>query len=90
MHAMSVEGLLQRLCRDGRKFCFAECCKNKNCEYNDKFFDSPCKLKGRLIEEFDLHGIGDMEEVAELHALEGSYINLEYSERSDRKTAARR
>lgn len=37
-----------------------------------------CSVKERLIAEFNALGIEDMEEVKDLHALKGSFVNLEY------------
>lgn len=56
----------------------AVCCLNKGNEHCGKCSDSPCKLKERLISEFNELEIADMEEVKSLHALKGSFINLEY------------
>lgn len=67
---------------NGRPFqggcIIAACCQDKGHVYCDKCEDMPCKLKARLIEEFNALGIEDMEEVTELNALRGSYINLAY------------
>lgn len=57
----------------------AACCKDKGCEHNGNFFDTPCRLQKQLIAEFNALGIEDMEEVTGLNALIGSYINLEYA-----------
>lgn len=38
-----------------------------------------CKLKENLIAAFNALGIQDMEEVTELNALKGSFINIEYT-----------
>lgn len=38
-----------------------------------------CKLKKDLIAAFNVLGIQDMEEVTELNALKGSFINIEYA-----------
>lgn len=60
----------------------AACCQNKGHVNCDKCQDPPCKLKARLIIEFNALskalGIEDMEEVTDLNALKGSYINLTY------------
>lgn len=37
-----------------------------------------CDMKAKLIEEFNALNIDDMEEVTELYALRGSFVNLEY------------
>lgn len=57
----------------------ALCCQNKGYEHCDKCSDIPCKLKEKLIGEFNALGIKDMEEVTELNAINGFYINLEYT-----------
>ena len=57
----------------------AACCEDKGCENCGRFFESPCKLKLQLIEEFNALGIEDMEEVTDLNALHGAYINLQYT-----------
>lgn len=41
--------------------------------------DALCKLKKDLLAAFHALHIPDMEEVTELHALKGSFVNLEYS-----------
>ena len=41
--------------------------------------DMPCKLKEKLIAQFNALGIEDMEKVTSLNALKGSFINLEYT-----------
>ena len=61
---------------DGRPFggecVVAECVKNGGCE-------AVCKLKEQLISEFNALGIADMEQLTELNALIGGYINCEYT-----------
>ena len=57
----------------------AVCCQNNGCERCGKCFESACRLKKQLIAEFNALGIKDMEEVTDLNALLGSYINLEYT-----------
>lgn len=42
-------------------------------------FEAPCRLKKQLIAEFNGLGIEDMEEVTDLNALQGAYINLQYT-----------
>ncbi len=68
---------------NGRPFggscMIAVCANNKGCENRGKCFDAPCKLKEQLTAEFRALGIEDMEEVTGLHALKGSFANLEYT-----------
>ena len=56
----------------------AACCGNEGCEHSGKFSEDVCELKEQLIAEFNALGIEDMEEVKNLNALTGSYINLKY------------
>lgn len=68
---------------NGRPFhgdcVIALCCQNKGHEHCDKCSDIPCGLKERLIAEFNALGMKDMGEVTELNAINGFYINLEYT-----------
>ena len=68
---------------DGRPFggscMIALCCKEKGCENCGKSFEASCKMKEELINEFNDLGIEDMQEVKELYALHGGYINLQYT-----------
>ncbi len=57
----------------------ALCCGENQCGNCGSAFAAPCTLKERLIAEFNALGIEDMEEVTELHALHGAYINLQYT-----------
>ncbi len=57
----------------------AVCCEAKGCENCKRAFEAPCQLKKRLVEEFNALGIDDMEEVRNLNALNGAYINLQYT-----------
>lgn len=57
----------------------AACHDDGKCESCCRFFDTPCKLKKQLIAEFNALGIEDMEEVTDLNALHGAYINLQYT-----------
>lgn len=41
--------------------------------------ETPCKLKQQLVTEFNELGIEDMEEITDLNALYGAYINLQYT-----------
>ncbi|HIS75599.1 MAG TPA: DUF3795 domain-containing protein [Candidatus Merdivicinus excrementipullorum] len=63
----------------GGSCVLAACCLEKGCENCGKVFEAPCRLKEELVREFNALGIGDMEEVRDLNALVGSYINLEYT-----------
>lgn len=62
----------------GSSCMLAECCSSNGLEYCDKC-SSVCRLKKQLIEEFNALGIEDMEEVKNLNALKGSFVNLEYT-----------
>lgn len=55
----------------GVECAIAACCR--------KGEDALEKCKGRLIAAFNELNIPDMEEVAELNALKGSFINIEYT-----------
>lgn len=44
-----------------------------------------CMLKQQLIAEYHALGIADMEQVSDLNALKGSYVNLEYTLPSGQK-----
>ncbi len=57
----------------------AACCQKDGCVNSGKCFAAPCNLKKQLIAEFNALGIEDMEEVTDLNALEGAFINLEYT-----------
>lgn len=56
----------------------AACCQKQEYESCQKCAGA-CHLKEQLIAEFNALGIDDMEEVRDLNALSGSYINLEYA-----------
>ncbi|MDE6595223.1 MAG: DUF3795 domain-containing protein [Oscillospiraceae bacterium] len=64
----------------GGKCMIAACCKSRGKERCGSFFasDGSCGMKKQLIAEFNELGIEDMEEVTDLNALSGSFINLEY------------
>ena len=68
---------------NGRPFggscMIAVCCENKGCMNCGKSFEAPCGLKQQLISEFNALGIKDMEEVTDLNALHGEYVNLQYT-----------
>lgn len=57
----------------------AGCCKSGGCENHGKAFEAPCRLKEQLIAEFNALNIPGMEEVKDLNALPGAYINLSYT-----------
>ena len=63
----------------GGSCMIALCCKSNECQNSGQSFAAPCKLKEQLIAEFNALGIEDMEELTELHALYGSYVNLQYT-----------
>lgn len=62
----------------GGSCVIAACCLAKGCENCGRAFSAPCRLKQELISEFNALSIEDMEEVRDLNALIGSYINLTY------------
>lgn len=62
----------------GGECIIAECCKKRGCSNCGKSFEAPCRLKDELIREYNALGIEDMEEVSDLFALKGSFVNLEY------------
>ena len=68
---------------NGRPFggtcMLAVCCIKQGCENGGHAFEAPCRLKKQLIAEFNGLGIEDMEEVTDLNALQGAYINLQYT-----------
>lgn len=55
----------------GAECIVAMCCKRGETSLKE--------LKEKLIREFNELGIQDMEEVTELNALKGSFINIEYA-----------
>lgn len=57
----------------------AACSKRKGQQGCGPCSGKSCQLKEQLIAEFNALGIADMEEVRDLNALAGSYINLEYT-----------
>ncbi|MBQ8642237.1 MAG: DUF3795 domain-containing protein [Clostridia bacterium] len=67
---------------DGKPFggdcMIAVCCRNGSCPNGGKCFRGHCRLKKELIAEFNGLGIADMEEVTDLNALWGAYINQQY------------
>ncbi len=63
----------------GGSCIIADCCAGHGCGSCGKAFAAPCRLKEELIAEFNGLKINDMEEVTELNALSGSYINLNYT-----------
>lgn len=62
----------------GGKCVTAECIKRGE--------NSLCEFRQKLIDSINSLGIEDMEEVKELHALKGSFINLEYTLPGGQKT----
>lgn len=63
----------------GGSCMIAACCQNEGHEHCGKCPDAPCRLKKELIAEFNALGIEDMEEVTNLNALSGSFVNLVYT-----------
>lgn len=71
---------------NGRPFggscMIAECCSQKEGAERDCRVWSEttctCRLKKQLIDEYNALGIADMDEVTELYALRGAFVNLEY------------
>lgn len=67
---------------DGHPFqglcVIASCCASKKLSCCSDCPDSPCQLKQTLIAQFNALGIEDMEPVADLNALRGSFINLAF------------
>jgi hypothetical protein len=63
----------------GGECVIAECCLKKGNECCGKCSDAACRLKEQLISEFNALGIEDMEEITDLNALKGSFVNLEYT-----------
>lgn len=57
----------------------ALCCDEKGCENCGRSFEAPCRLKEELIAEFNALGIEDMEEITDLYALNGAFVNLAYT-----------
>lgn len=63
----------------GGECVIAVCCQSRGCGFRGQCHGSACGLKGRLISEINALGIDDMAEVTDLYALEGAFINLEYT-----------
>ena len=63
----------------GGSCMIAACCLNNGHEHCGKCSDASCRLKKELIAEFNALGIEDMEEVTNLNALSGSFVNLAYT-----------
>ncbi len=57
----------------------ALCCEGAGCGNCGRAFEAPCRLKEELIAEYNALGIEDMEEVTDLYALLGSYVNISYT-----------
>ena len=66
----------------GEKCMIAECCLNSGYENCSSCTRGSCTLKKQLISEFNALGIPDMEEVTELYALRGQFVNLAYNMQS--------
>lgn len=68
---------------NGRPFggscMLALCCDEKGCDNCGRAFEAPCRLKEELISEFNALGIEDMEEITDLYALNGAFVNLAYT-----------
>lgn len=56
-----------------------ECCKAQGCNTPGQCFSGTCALKEQLIQEFNALRVPGMDQVTDLNALPGSYINLEYT-----------
>ena len=63
----------------GGECILAACCRESGCENKGHCYEAFCRLKDRLIAEFNALEIPDMEPVTSLNALKGSYINLTYT-----------
>ena len=63
----------------GDSCMLAQCSNSNSCDEGCKSCSAACKLKAKLIEEFNTLGIEDMEEITGLNACKGSYINLTYT-----------
>ena len=59
--------------------CWGECCKSQGCNIPGQCFSGTCALKEQLIQEFNALRVPGMDQVTDLNALPGSYINLEYT-----------
>lgn len=57
----------------------AACCSARTDTACGDFAHGVCALKRQLIAEFNALGIPDMDEVTDLYALVGSYINIQYT-----------
>ena len=62
----------------GGSCMIARCCETKGCERYGRFFEAGCKLKEDLIMEINALELEGMETVADLTALRGAFVNLEY------------
>lgn len=62
----------------GGECILAQCRINKGLETCNAC-PAPCALKAKIIEEFNALCIPNMPKVTELHALPGSFINMEYT-----------
>lgn len=57
----------------------AKCCTAHKTADCGEFSKNVCRLKRKLIAEFNALGIEGMPEVTDLYALVGSFVNLEYT-----------
>lgn len=62
----------------GRPCMLAECARGRG-QTSCEACGGACVLKAPVIAAFNALGIGDMAEVTDLNALQGSYINLTYT-----------
>lgn len=62
----------------GRPCMLAECARGRG-QTSCEACGGACALKAPVIAAFNALGIGDMAEVTDLNALQGSYINLTYT-----------
>ena len=60
----------------GKECVLALCASKKNVQSCGEC--SACSLKQSLIAQFNASGIADMEELTELYALKGAFINMTY------------
>ena len=63
----------------GRPCMLAECARGRG-QTSCEACGGACALKAPVIAAFNALGIGDMAEVTDLNALQGSYINLTYTQ----------
>lgn len=63
----------------GGECLLAGCCQKKGHAHCGECTDVSCGLKGKLIAQINALGIDDMEAVTDLYALNGAFVNLEYT-----------